>query len=239
MDSLKAKFYRDYDLSKARQYRSIRQPAVHQHEALGKLQTWFKTPQFPAGSVLALPTGGGKTFTAIRFLCTSVLPQADYKVLWLAHTHHLLEQAFYSFGPEDIQDQLNSGLPDSGLEVGHITGGRPRLAIRVVSGGKGYHPVHRIKATDDVLICTLQTITKAYQNQHPQLEAFLNSVKPDKLCVVFDEAHHLPATSYRKLICSLRERFPKMHLLGLTATPTYNDQRRRGWLKKLFPQGVK
>ena len=29
-----------------------------------------------------------------------------------------------------------------------------------------------------------------------------------------------------------------MRLLGLTATPTYTDEKKRGWLKELFPQDI-
>jgi len=41
---------------------------------------------------LVLPIGGGKTFTAQRFLTTLPLSQG-HKVIWLAHTYHLLNQA--------------------------------------------------------------------------------------------------------------------------------------------------
>ncbi len=167
-----------------------------------------------------MPTGGGKTFTAIRFSC--IQPISDgYKVLWLAHTHHLLEQAFFAY---------SDGLAQ-------IAEPKPTLVTRVVSGTEGhYRPAH-IQAEDDVVIGTLQTINQAFQNKHPQLEKFLQSAKK-KLLVVFDEAHHSPAPSYRSLVMSLRQRFPEMYLLGLTATPTYADETKRGWLKKLFPQGL-
>ncbi|MGA9383078.1 MAG: DEAD/DEAH box helicase family protein, partial [Phormidium sp.] len=89
-------FLRIYDLTKAQ--KNPRQPAAHQEEALKKLSQWFNQAQPKPqhkGGILVLPTGGGKTFTADRFLCTAPLP-SGYKVLWLAHTHHLLVQAFYS-----------------------------------------------------------------------------------------------------------------------------------------------
>ncbi len=108
--------------------------------------------------------------------------------------------------------------------------------MRVVS--PGHQPVHSIKPSDDVVIITLQTLRGAYNRQDTQLEPFLNSAG-DKLFVVFDEAHHSPAYSYRKLMLDLRERFcNKMWLLGLTATPTYTDESRCGWLRELFPQEV-
>ena len=84
---------------------------------------------------------------------------------------------------------------------------------------------------------TLQTIGRALSLDHANLEGFLKSAGK-KLFVVFDEAHHSPAPSYRNLVLALRNRFPEMYLLGLTATPTYSDETKRGWLKKVFPQGI-
>lgn len=166
-----------------------------------------------------LPTGGGKTFTALRFL-TGPLSQG-YKVLWLAHTHHLLEQAWHELGNH----------------VGQILEPKPTLRVRIVSGTKGHCAVRDIKSDDDMVIATLQTITGAVKNDHAALNKFLDAAG-SKLCVVFDEAHHSPAYSFRRLLEGLRERCPRMVLLGLTATPTYSDETRRGWLKKLFPQEI-
>ncbi len=213
----KISFFRTYDLTKTQ--KQPQEPAAHQCQALDKLYKWFQEKHSNAGGILALPTGGGKTFTAVRFLCREALSDS-YKVLWLAHTHHLLEQAFYSLESEVKLIQ-----------------NKQQLNVRVVSGTKGHFTPAYINKSDDVLICTLQTITRAYQNKVPQLDNFLQSAG-NKLFVVFDEAHHSPAPSYCKFINELRDRCPKMHLLGLTATPTYTDEKKRGWLTKLFPQGI-
>lgn len=69
------------------------------------------------------------------------------------------------------------------------------------------------------------------------LKKFLDSTH-GKLMIVFDEAHHSPAPSYRKLISDLRLAYPQLCLLGLTATPTYTDEKKKGWLVKLFPQRI-
>ncbi|MDQ3813062.1 MAG: DEAD/DEAH box helicase family protein, partial [Armatimonadota bacterium] len=225
--------YREFDLIKARNHFSKRTPASHQNAALSKLDAWFqkKTHAPHAGGIMVLPTGGGKTFTAVRFLCRGPL-SAGYKVLWLAHTHHLLEQAYDSFAPRDKAKEKVAGL-----EVGLIAEPTTSLNIRVVSGTPGHFPVHTIKASDDVVIITLQTLTQAYKLKHPSLTNFLKAAG-DKLLVVFDEAHHSPAPSYRDLIIQLRKSHSQMYLLGLTATPTYTDETKKGWLKKLFPQGI-
>jgi len=225
-------FFVQYQLIEARHRVSKRVLAAHQQAAITKLGEWFMKSEVPHGGLIVLPTGGGKTFTAIRFLCQGPLSQG-YKVLWLAHTHHLLEQAFFELGP-----RIGDDPPQ--YAVGYIREPRDTLSVRVVSGTPGHFRVAEIKPTDDFVIATLQTICKANEasaDGHPNLTRFFESCQ-GKLCVIFDEAHHSPAPSYRRLIDSLRRRYPQMYLLGLTATPTYSEERKRGWLGKLFPQGM-
>lgn len=221
-------FYAEYSLADLRRRGRAGnvpkvQPAGHQRQALNALQKWYDKAAPDSGTILVLPTGAGKTFTAVRFLYTNVIPDG-YKVLWLAHSHHLLEQAWLSL--EQDLAQLAATADD-----------RPSLKVRVVSGTKGHYPVHRIKRDDDVLIATLQTITSAYEEHHTALQGFVDSAK-GRLFVVFDEAHHAPAPSYRKLVLGLKKHCQRMRLLGLTATPVYTDERKAGWLKKLFPQDI-
>lgn len=214
-------FYREYDVADARRRGGAQTPAPHQGLALQALDRWYRSDSAePRGGILVLPTGGGKTFTAGHFLCRDPLSEG-YKVLWLAHTHHLLEQAFGGF------ERL----------VGLVAEPRAGLNVRVVSGTIGHFPVHAVRPTDDVLIGSVQTIGNALENGHERLAKFLDGAG-GKLCVVFDEAHHAPAPSYRRLIQGLRDRCPKLHLLGLTATPTHGEVKKRGWLTRLFPQGI-
>lgn len=221
------KWDRDYDLNEARKHPSKRTEAAHQMEALAKLREWYKPVPTPeSGGLLVLPTGAGKTFTAVRFLCRNPLSDG-YKVLWLAHTHHLLEQALNSFGKRD------DGAKE--MEVGLIHEPKERLRARVVSGTMGHTKIEDVTDNDDIVICTLQTAVRAYREKHAALRSFLDSAK-GKLMVVFDEAHHAPAPSYTEFILALRQEAPKMKLLGLTATPMHNN--RPEWLTKLFPQNI-
>ena len=226
----KDEFFRKYDLFEAREQKSQLEPVIHQRDSILKLRKWYETNHDPFdGGILALPTGGGKTFVAVRFLCKYPLSEG-YKVLWLAHTHHLLEQAFFTFGPKYKESE-------NGFEVGFIKGEMEELNVRVVSGAKNNYPPKQIEESDDVIIGTLQTIRGAYQNNLKQFIDFLDSAN-GKLFVVFDEAHHAVAPSYRRLILNLRERFPDMKLLGLTATPTAANDNKKIMLKKVFPQSV-
>ena len=213
-------FFREFALKACRRANATRLPAHHQNLALAKMHSWYESLSGDGdGGILVLPTGAGKTFTAAHFLANGPLSHG-YKVLWLAHTHHLLEQAFYGFR-EDV--------------LKHVREPRESLKLRVVSGTPGHFPARDIKSSDDVVIATLQTITHAFEGQLAALRRFIVAAR-GKLFVVFDEAHHSPAPSYRKLLLSLRDEGAAV--LGLTATPTYSDESKRGWLAKLFPQGI-
>ena len=181
----KSPFYRQYDLAEARRVPETREPAPHQMQALESLHHWHGSASDHddhTGGILVLPTGAGKTFTAVHFLCSHPLSEG-VKVLWLAHTHHLLEQALQAF---------HKG-------IARVTGrGIEQINIRVVSGATGHFRPANIAPSDDVLICSLQTATRACAKSHPALMAFLDAAG-DELFVVFDEAHHAPATTYRKL----------------------------------------
>ncbi len=210
--------------------RPRREAAPHQVQALADMARWISTPTTqPRGAIVVLPTGGGKTFTAVRFLCTDALSRGA-KVLWLAHTHHLLEQAVGAFGKAD-------GTSPYANETAWIDEPKAALRLILVSGAIGHSRIHEVRPDHDVFVSTLPTAARALRDQHPALLAFLDAAH-DNLIVVFDEAHHAPAPTYARLIEALRARVPGMILLGLTATPHYADENRRGWLPRLFPQGI-
>ncbi|MHC5937363.1 DEAD/DEAH box helicase [Nostoc sp.] len=70
---------------------------------------------------------------------------------------------------------------------------------------------------------------------------FIEHSKETGLFVIVDEAHHSPAYGCRNLLIGekgLRELVRNSNILGLTATPTYTDKAKRGWLRKIFTDGV-
>ena len=66
-------------------------------EAFEALNRTFSVPvNGYKGSLLVLPTGSGKTFTATNWISRSILSR-NIKVLWLAQSSYLLDQATQSF----------------------------------------------------------------------------------------------------------------------------------------------
>lgn len=202
-------------------------PFKHQTEAFQALTAAFKFPinQYKGG-LLVLPTGAGKTYTAVNWICNNIVSK-KIKVLWFAQSSYLLNQAAKSFY-------------DNALEASPA---RRTLNIRVVSSSPANSPASSIDVTDDILIITTQTAIKNFSAK-PEDEygniietkfiRFLRACAESGLFVVLDEAHHAPAYGFRHLWQNIRDIIPNLYMLGLTATPTYNDIKTSGWLFKIF-----
>ena len=213
-------------------------PFEHQLDAFAALSSTYELDADKGkGGLLVLPTGAGKTFTTVKWLCDHVVKH-NIKILWLAHSFYLLGQAYKEFREY----------------AGWIPEPRETLNLRVVSSNPSHCSPSEIQPTDDIVIVTTQT---AIKNLHIQavdrtgspvessLKRFVEDGNRTGLLVVLDEAHHAPAHGCRTLLIGnddsapgIRTLVPRTNLLGLTATPTYTDETRRGWLGKIFEQGV-
>jgi len=226
--------YKSLDLVKLRkdnEGKFSKEPRSHQIESYEALNKTFVLPmEGYKGGLLVLPTGAGKTFTAVSWICNNVLPK-NIKVLWLAQSSYLLDQACNSF----LENSIN--IPPS----------RDTLNVRIVSGNLSHSKSSEIEITDDVLIMTTQTAIANF-NYDPEdkngekvdtyFKRFIKSFKGTQLFVVLDEAHHAPAYGCRNLLTGMRETISNLYILGLTATPTYSDKRNSGWLFKIFDREI-
>jgi superfamily II DNA or RNA helicase len=205
-------------------------PRDHQSKALAEMSKFFLKDDKSAG-ILVLPTGGGKTYTAVYWLLKNIISRNN-KILWLADQGFLLEQARESFR-ENI------------LEVDSKR--RSEINIRLVSGSDKHSNPNQISVSDDILLITSQTaISNWNDSNNTKFKKFISeNSKEGNLFIVYDEAHHTPAFGRRNLLIGgsegktgIIESFPKTKLLGLTATPTYTDKRQRGWLWEIFRDGI-
>lgn len=217
------------ELAKQRQA-DVKQPFPHQSEAFTAMSMTLPVPiRDYRGTLLVLPTGAGKTFTSINWICRNVL-SANIKVLWLAQSSFLLDQAMYSF-TEEIHHTLQ----------------RHNINMRVVSSSSKHANAGSVQLTDDVLICTIQTAIGAYASEQLDIKGnvvktpfrhFLDSCIDSSLFVVVDEAHHTPAYGCRTMLISMRKSIPHLYILGLTATPMHMDKRISGWLRNIYDRWI-
>jgi superfamily II DNA or RNA helicase len=150
---------------------SSKTPFQHQVEAFDALSKTFKFgSEKPGSGILVLPTGAGKTFTAVKWLSDHVIPK-NIKILWLAPSFYLLDQAFETFKKSARE------IPES----------KKTLNIRCVSSNPSHANAASIKLTDDIVIMTTQT---AIKNLHTDA--------PDKTGKKFDTAFRKFIDSCRK-----------------------------------------
>ncbi len=185
----------------------------HQFEAIEAIRKSFCDRNHKSCGIISIPTGGGKTYTAVYWL-NEVLNSHKVKVIWFAQSFELLNQAYFC-----MKDNFAQGL-----------------SIRRVSSEKEHSKIRDIKKTDDIILITTQSAIKNNESLNAY-SSFVNDNIENLICIV-DEAHHAPAYGFRKMIMELKETSPNLWLLGLTATPTYTNESRRGWLWQIFDKGV-
>ena len=187
----------------------------HQEDALKELNKINVNNDI--NTLVVLPTGGGKTLTAVWWLLKNAVNNHD-RVLWIAHRHLLLEQAAEAFVSNAYSDLLPM---------------RSEFSYRIISGVHD-KPVH-IKGDEDVLICGKDSIVRS-------LSKLDDWMKGSDIYLVIDEAHHSVARTYRKIIDYVKEYASKdnscVKLIGLTATPFRTSEKEQASLGKLYTDDI-
>lgn len=171
----------------------------HQRNALMQVLSHLQS-QRPM-VLLHMPTGAGKTRTAIHAVSEILRKNAPGLVLWLAYSEELCEQSASDFS-----------------KAWNLTGDR-RVEIYRFWGASGGPEIDEIR--DGFMVAGLGKLyARALRDGN-----FLARLADRTRLVVLDEAHQATAPSYRYLLDTLLSRSIKTGLLGLTATPgrTWNE----------------
>ena len=178
----------------------------HQQESVRSLTEWWHHPNKRAG-VLCLPTGGGKTRTAVNFVLSEAIKKD--KVLWLTHRQELMNQAIGTF-------LESAGDGDRAFTMGRFAAGNLK-----------------VQAPVDVLVASIPTLARKRSERLHYLDQVLRQQSRFGLIVV-DECHHGVARMWKRLIQELQARCPDSKLLGLSATPTRRAKDEQPAFWKLF-----
>ena len=193
---------------------NTRIPYEHQKNAMVALDKMNQESSF--STLVVLPTGGGKTYTASMWLLKNAIDKKK-KILWIAHRQMLLDQAAESFQKFAYTEVLP-----------HISS----LCFRIVSGASSHDRTSDIRSSDNLLIVSKDSIGRNIE----RLDQWLNGEK--ELYLIVDEAHHATAKTYRKVIDYVKAKIPNLKLIGLTATPFRTAEEEQGLLAKIFTDGI-
>lgn len=151
--------------------------------------------------VLHMPTGAGKTRTAIHVVSRFLNATEPCVVVWLANSTELLDQAADAF------QSAWAYLGNRDVELLRFWG--------------DHTPDLSVATSDRLLVAGLQKM-HAFNSKDPI--GFLRLAKSVNLVIV-DEAHQSIAPTYREVIETLSETGAHNALIGLTATPgrTWSD----------------
>ena len=211
--------FKPHGTIKRRLGKKSKNPYQHQRDAMANL-TLMDRELDDFSTLVVIPTGGGKTFTLAVWLLENAINKKA-KVIWIAHTHILLEQAVGEFSKSAYKDVL----PDvSSFEY------------RVVSGSERHDSFSDIKPTDAVLILGVQSLSSNL-GKSKEFSGWLEG--EDTIYLVIDEAHHAAAKSYRRIMLGIRDEVSHLKLIGITATPFRTRESEKGVLGKLFKDGVR
>ncbi len=184
----------------------------HQRDAA--LRTTTRLQAFPHRVLLHMPTGAGKTRTAMHIVAEHLRQRRNATVYWLATSEELCEQAVQEF-----------------LQLWGSVGSHTVAVLRAW----GKLPATRKALCGDSPKLVVAGLPKLYAatERDPALLAFLAT---EVTLVVFDEAHQAIAPTYKAVVDSLLARNPDTQLLGLSATPgrTWNDTSADSMLAKYF-----
>ena len=170
----------------------------HQRVAATKIIRVLANP--PCKAVLHMPTGSGKTRTAMHIVASHLKQNEPTLVCWLAQNAELLDQA---------SDEFENSW--------RFLGNRPVNLVRFW----GHRNPNILEATDGLIVAGLGKIS-ALDDRDP---ATLLRLADRVSLTIIDEAHQAIAPTYEAILTALHTKRPQHALLGLTATPgrTWSD----------------
>lgn len=186
----------------------------HQKKAMANLDIINRNSSY--STLLVLPTGSGKTYTAAIWLLRNAIDR-NKKILWIAHRQTLLDQAAETF----ITNPYSEFIPNISS-----------FKYRIVSGESKHDRTIDIEKTDNLLIISKDSIGRNLK----ALDKWLKG--EDEIFFIIDEAHHSTAKTYRKVIDYVKSKVPYVKLIGLTATPYRTADNEQGLLARIYTDGI-
>lgn len=170
----------------------------HQRQAFHEIRKYLNSDK--RRCILHMPTGSGKTTTAMRVVSSHFLNSdpGPTLVIWLAYNDELCEQAIEEF------KETWSHVGDRSISIlRYFRGHTPKI-------------LDKTKSEDIFVVASLRKIHESDKKHN----VFLSTLADRVNFVIMDEAHQAPAPTHKNILQQLTEkRSDVIRLLGLSATP--------------------
>lgn len=185
--------------------------ALFAHQALAARRAIHKLRSGARRVLLHMPTGAGKTRTAMNIIAEQMREFPGAAVVWLAHSEELCEQAASEF------EKAWKNLGSHSVAVRRFWGARD-LDFASIGG--------------DFIVAGLPKMNALVRRDL----AAIGRIGKAASLVIMDEAHQAIAPTYQLILDALVEPYPNTSLLGLSATPgrSWNDVTRDEELARFF-----
>ena len=164
----------------------------HQRQAADRVLRMLS--EEPRKVVLHMPTGSGKTRTAMHIVAAHLRSYRSTVVVWLAHSEELLEQAASEF------EESWAHLGNRDISLLRFWGNRRPDVLSI---------------TDGVLVAGLGKMHSLDKRDPNRILRLADRAS----LTVLDEAHQALAPTYSSILAALHTKRPANSMLGLTATP--------------------
>ncbi len=201
----------------------------YQADAIDNLEILDKTYK-KYRTLVVVPTGGGKTRIAVKYLLKNVLSKDGGKVLWMCERLSLLTQAHESFTKLATTGNLN----DSAISeiTAHVFSSED-TSFKDVEDTQNMQMIFATRQT----LCNMfgfKETEKKDQNSRKDSNKEIIDIEgkiddsfskwldsAESLTVIIDEAHHAIGDDYRNIIRAINTECAEksVHFIGLTATP--------------------
>jgi superfamily II DNA or RNA helicase len=197
------------DAAEVQPFRPLKPLEEFQDDLKGQVLAMLSSPAGQNRGILTLPTGAGKTRTAVESLTEWRLAKAERAgILWIAQSDELCEQAVQAF-----------------REVWIDQGHRPNGTRESMTVSRLWGAGRAVPLSPDVVVASIQKLQAICRGKEGDARRNKLSMMANRIgAVVVDEAHRILAPGYSQVLEFIgidtgHGGASAVPLLGLTATP--------------------
>lgn len=193
---------------------SLGYPHPYQNLVKLELEERIRKSSGKYSALVVMPTGSGKTRTAVEFMIDFIRSRKKSNILWIVESPNLSEQSLRTF-----------------YNLWQLRGDR---LIKVHRCFSGFIPQISFSSGTNVIFGAFDKMKNLQNNSHD----FFSSLKKSTDLMIIDEAHFSLAETYEEVISDIQRNSPNIKKIGLTATPMRSEDTEFYNLKDYFGTNV-